>query len=182
MSARGLVLTYKDYAALPDNGHRYELHDGALSVTPAPGTRHQRISREFLSALSQHVKARGLGEVLVAPLDVIFSDVTVLQPDLVYIDSTRAHLVTERGVEGSPTLVVEIISPSTGTIDRVTKSFLYARHEVPYFWLVDPQAQTTEAFRLEHGRYALAARASGDAEVVLPPLSDLSLRLADIWA
>jgi len=52
-------------------------------VTPAPGSRHQRVSREFFSALYQHVKARSLGEVLVAPLDVILSDVTVLQPDLV---------------------------------------------------------------------------------------------------
>lgn len=182
MGARGLVLTYKDYAALPDDGHRYELHDGALSVTPAPGTRHQRISGELFAALRQHVKAHGIGEVFIASLDVIFSDVTVLQPDLVYLDATRAHLVSERGVEGPPTLVVEIISPSTGTIDRVTKSFLYARHEVPYFWLVDPPARTVEAFRLEGGRYALVTRASGDAEVILPPFAELRLRLADLWA
>lgn len=182
MGAHGLVLTYRDYAALPEDGHRYELHDGALSVTPAPGTRHQRISREFLSVLHQHVNADGLGEVLSAPLDVILSDVTVLQPDLVYIDRTRAHVVSERGVEGPPTLVVEIISPSTETIDRVTKAHLYARHEVPYFWLVDPKARTIEAFRLEGGGYALVTRAAGDAEVVLPPFNDLVLRLADLWA
>ena len=182
MDASGLLLTYRDYAALPDDGRRYELHDGALSVTPAPGTRHQRISRELSAALHQHVKAHGLGEVLIAPLDVILSEVTVLQPDLVYVDPTRAHLVSERGVEGPPTLVVEIISPYTGTIDRVTKSFLYARHEVPYFWLVDPKARAVEAFRLEGGRYVLVTRAAGDAEVVLPPFTGLTLRLADLWA
>jgi Uma2 family endonuclease len=182
MGAHGLVLTYRDYAALPDDGHRYELHDGALSMTPAPGTRHQRISREFLSALHQHVKAHGTGEVFVAPYDVILSDVTVLQPDLVYLDATRARLVSERGVEGPPTLVVEIISPSTGTIDRVTKAHLYARYEVPYFWLVDPTARTIEAFRLDDGRYVLVTRAAGDVEVVLPPFNNLTLRLADLWA
>jgi Uma2 family endonuclease len=182
MGAHRLVLTYRDYAALPDDGHRYELHDGALSVTPAPGTRHQHIIGELFAAVRQHVRARELGRVFIAPVDVILSDVTVLQPDLVYVDPTRAHLVTERGVEGPPTLVVEIISPSTGTIDRVTKAHLYARHTVPYFWLVDPTARTIEAFRLESGRYALVTTAADDAEVVLPPLNDLVLRLADLWA
>jgi Uma2 family endonuclease len=158
------------------------LHDGALSVTPAPGTRHQRVSGNLGDILRAHVKARGLGEVLYAPCDVILSDVTVVQPDLVYIDPTRADLVSERGVEGAPTLVVEIISPSSGTIDRVTKSFLYARHEVPYFWLVDPTARVVEAFHFAGGRYVLVTRAAGDAEIILPPFSDLSLRLADLWA
>lgn len=96
------MLTYHDYAALPDDGHRYELHDGALSVTPAPGTRHQRISANLFSALRGHVAARVLGEVLYAPLDVILSDTTVLQPDLVYLDSSRRRLVSERRVEGPP--------------------------------------------------------------------------------
>jgi Uma2 family endonuclease len=182
MGAHRLVLTYRDYAALPDDGHRYELHDGALSVTPAPGTRHQHIIGELFAAVRQHVRARELGRVFIAPVDVILSDVTVLQPDLVYVDPTRAHLVTERGVEGPPTLVVEIISPSTGTIDRVTKAHLYARHGVPYFWLVDPTARTIEAFRLEGERYVLVTRAAGDPEVTLPPFADLTLRLVDLWA
>jgi Uma2 family endonuclease len=132
--------------------------------------------------LQRHVELNRLGEILYAPLDVILSDVTVLQPDLVYVDAARAGALSGRGVEGPPTLVVEIISPSTGTMDRVTKSALYARYGVPYFWLVDPEARTIEAFRLESGRYVLVTSAAGDAEVVLPPFADLTLRLADLWA
>lgn len=55
------LLTYADYAALPDDGRRYELHAGELSVTPAPATRHQRVSLNLASLLHTHVKSRGLG-------------------------------------------------------------------------------------------------------------------------
>ena len=175
------MLTYRDYAALPDDGHRYELHDGALSVTPAPGTRHQRISANFFSVLRDHVAARGLGEVLYAPLDVILSDTTVLQPDLVYLDASRQALITERGVDGPPSLVVEILSPSTGTIDRVTKPALYARFGVPWLWLVDPKARTLEVFRLETGAYSRVVLASGRAAVNPPPFPGLALVPDALW-
>jgi Uma2 family endonuclease len=182
MDASGaLLLTYRDYAALPADGRRYELHDGALSVTPGPGTRHQRTSANLGDVIRAHVKRKGLGEILYAPLDVILSNTTVVQPDLVYLDQPRQHLASERGVEGPPALVVEILSPSTRTIDRVTKPFIYARHGVPSLWVVDPEARTIEAFVLEHGSYVVAARASGDEEVTLPPFPDLALRLAPLW-
>jgi Uma2 family endonuclease len=64
------LLTYRDYAAVLDDGRQYEIHDGELSVTPAPGTAHQRISRTLLVALHLHVSARGLGEVFSAPIDL----------------------------------------------------------------------------------------------------------------
>jgi Uma2 family endonuclease len=181
MDARGLVLTYHDYAALPDDGHRYELHDGALSVTPAPGMRHQRVSAQLSDVLREHVRARGLGEVLYAPLDVILSDTTVLQPDLVYLDSSCRGLIAERGVEGPPTLVVEILSPSTGTIDRVTKPALYARFGVPWLWLVDPTGRTLQVFRLEREAYSRVLLASGPAPVNPPPFPDLSLVPDALW-
>ncbi|HEV8640324.1 MAG TPA: Uma2 family endonuclease [Methylomirabilota bacterium] len=181
MEPRSAVLTYRDYAALPDDGRRYELHDGALSVTPAPGTRHQRISRDLFEVLNAHVKARRLGEVLYAPLDVILSDTTVLQPDIVYFDHSRLAALSGRGAEGAPTLVVEIISPSTTTIDRVTKPRLYARHRVPFFWLVDPEARSLEAFALGPEGYSLVVRASGVTPVGPPPFPDLALIPASLW-
>src|SRR2546425_12492767 len=144
MEPGSVVLTYRDYAALPDDGRRYELHDGILSVAPAPGSRHQRISRNLFLLLQRHVEARRLGEVLYAPLDVILNDKTVLQPDIVYFDHSRLAALSERGVEGAPTLVVEIISPSTTMVDRVTKPRLDAPHLVPCSWLVDPEARRLE--------------------------------------
>lgn len=58
------ILTYKDYEALPADGRRYEVHEGELSVTPAPSPRHQQVTRNLVIALHEHVKGRGLGEVL----------------------------------------------------------------------------------------------------------------------
>jgi Uma2 family endonuclease len=100
-----------------------------------------------------------------APIDVILADTTIVQPDLVFVDPSRRAAVSRRGIEGPPTLAVEIVSPSTGTIDRTTKRQLYARCGVPYFWLVDPEARMIEALGLEAGVYVLAARASGPAPI-----------------
>ena len=75
----------------------------------------------------------GLGEVLYAPLDCILDDTTIVQPDLVFVDTTRLGQISERGIEGPPTLVIEIISPSTKRIDRVRKRQLYGRYGVPYY-------------------------------------------------
>ena len=118
------VLTYSDYAALPDDGRRYELHRGELSVTPAPGTRHQGVIVVLTALLHDHVSSRDLGKIFVAPTDCILSDVTVLQPDLLYIATDRLSIISERGIEGTPTLVIEVLSPSTAHLDRDRKMTL----------------------------------------------------------
>ncbi len=181
MSGERTLLTYRDYEELPADGRRYELHDGELSVTPAPGTRHQRVIGAMHVLLRSHVDALRLGEVLLSPVDCILSDTTVVQPDLVYLDPTRAHLVSERGIEGPPTLVIEILSPSTTAIDRNMKRRLYAHYGIPYYWIVDPEAGTLEAYGLAEGRYALSARVSGTGPVSIPPFPDLALIPAALW-
>lgn len=181
MGTYGVVLTYKEYAALPADGRRYELHEGELSVTPAPSPRHQRILGSLNEIVRQHVRARNLGEVLFAPVDCILDETTVVQPDLVYLDPTRLGAVSDRGIEGPPTLVVEILSPTTTLIDRSTKLQLYARHGVPHYWIVDPDARAVEAYGLTGSGYQLAARASGSVPVSLPPFPDLDLIPDALW-
>ena len=177
MAARA-VLTYTDYAAIPEDGRRYELRDGELSVTPAPGTRHQAILRDLLGLLNEHVKRAALGVVFPAPVDCILSDTTVLQPDLVFVEAARQARVTERGIEGAPTLVVEILSPSTARADRTVKASLYARHGVPWYWIVDPEARTIEALALCGGAYEPAVRLTGSTRGELPPFEGLALDVA----
>ena len=181
MSGERAVLTYRDYEALPADGRRYEILDGELSVTPAPVPRHQRVSGALHLLLSPYVAARRLGEVLYAPVDVILADTTIVQPDLVYLDLTRAHLVSDRGIEGPPTLVIEILSPSTTRIDRGIKTDLYRRYGVPYYWIVDADARTVEAYGLADDRYALLARVSGAGPVSLSPFPDLAFAPASLW-
>jgi Uma2 family endonuclease len=181
MGTQRVILTYKDYEALPADGRRYELQEGELSVTPAPSPQHQRILRNLSEIVWQHVKGRRLGEVLFAPIDCILSETTVVQPDLVYLDTTRLGFVSGRGIEGPPTLVVEILSPATTLIDRSTKRQLYARHGVPHYWIVDPEARSVEAYILAEGGYQLAVRAAGSEAVSLPPCPELAHVPASLW-
>jgi Uma2 family endonuclease len=176
-----VVLTYKDYEALPADGRRYELHEGELSVTPAPSPTHQRIIGKLFVILDHHVKSHGLGEVFLSPIDCILSDITVVQPDIVYLETGRLSAISSRGIEGPPTLVVEILSPSTTQIDRGVKFQLYARHGVPYYWIVDPEARSIEAYALTGEAYQLTARLEGSEPAALPPFPDLALVPASLW-
>ena len=181
MARQRVILTYKDYEALPPDGRRYELHDGELSVTPAPSPRHQRILRNLSAIIWQHVRTRGLGELLFAPIDCILSETTVVQPDLAYLDTTRLSLVSARGIEGPPTLIVEVLSPSTVLVDRSAKRQLYARHGVPYYGIVDPEARAIEGYFLSEGAYEPSMTASTREVTFPPPFGDLALDPAALW-
>ena len=185
MTAR-IAMTYQAYAALPDNGTRYEVHDGELSAMPAATPLHQILLLNLATALRAHVATRNLGLVMVAPLDVILSDrpteTTILQPDVIFLERDRLHLISDRAIEGAPTLAVEILSPSTAVRDRTAKRDLYARYGVPYFWIVALDTRDITAFVLRGGTYTEAARVSGQAPVDLPPFVDLALVPSSLWA
>ena len=178
MSAR-VILTYDDYAALPEDGRRSELYEGELIVTPAPRPRHQAVIGNLHLLMAEHVRQRGLGEVFLSPIDVILSRITVLQPDRVYLDTARLGIVTERAIEGAPTLAV--LSASTGHRDRGAKQALYARHGVPYYWIADPDARTVQALRLGGESYESVARLEETTPAALPPLPGLTLDPAAVW-
>ncbi len=177
--------TYQDYAALPDDGKRYEIHDGELFLMAAPSPLHQIVLFNLAKALDVHVTARNLGRIMVAPLDVILSDrpleTTILQPDVLFLGRERLSAISHRAIEGPPTLAVEIFSPSTAVIDRTRKRELYARYGVPYLWFVDPDTRELAAHVLDSGEYRLAARVSGTEPVDLPPFTDLGLVPSSLW-
>ena len=179
--ATRVVLTYADFAALPADGKRYELHEGELSVTASPRPRHQLVIGNLYLLTAQHVRRQGLGELFLSPIDVILSDVTVLVPDLVYLEATRLGQVSERGIEGAPTLVVEVLSPGTASSDRGVKLQLYARHGIPHYWIVDSDARIIETLRLTNRTYEAGPRLEGTAAAALPPFSDLVLDPAAVW-
>ena len=111
---------------------------------------------------------------------VILAPTTVVQPDLIFIGNDRRGIITERTIEGSPTLAIEILSPTTQRTDRQTKAQLYAKHEVPHYWLIDPDQQTLEAYELTGDQYNFVFKAQ-NAEVFAPSiLPGLSIRLADL--
>ncbi len=153
MSEPGGKLTYADYAALPDDGKRYQLVEGELVVTPAPTPWHQRLQLKLAAKLDAFVEQAGLGVVLVSPLDVVLEERTVVQPDVVFISRQRAAIVTKSNVRGAPDACVEILSPGTERLDRVRKFNLYARFGILHYWIVDPESRTIEEFALEGAVY-----------------------------
>lgn len=150
---------------------RWELiHGVAYDMTPAPSFEHQRISSRLHIAIGIALvdakKKAGGGEceVLAAPLDV-FLESGVFQPDLVVVcDSAKK---SERGIEGAPDLVVEILSPRTASKDTVRKRWAYEAACVPEYLIVDPDERVGVLLRLEAGRYQEAARVEWGAVVAL---------------
>jgi Uma2 family endonuclease len=172
-------LDYSDLQVTPDDGRRYELVRGDLLVTPSPTARHQRISRELLVQLIAFFHERTLGEVFFAPIDLILTGHDVLVPDLVVVADPAS--VSERGIEKAPLLVVEILSPSTGKVDRGLKAQRYAELGVAHYWLVDPERRSLECHRLEHGAFRLLAEGRGDTVLTHPVWVGLSIDLARLW-
>ncbi len=172
-------LTYEDYRLIPDDGRRYELLEGKLHVTPAPGLEHQHVSKRVFTILLRYFEEGGRGEVFYAPLDVILAEDDVVQPDLVVVRDPAQR--SSRGIEGAPFLLVEVISPGRAHYDRTVKAQRYAARGVPHYWIVDPEARRLECFRLEDGRYALQVAGTGKEVVEVPDFPTLSIPLATLW-
>jgi Uma2 family endonuclease len=153
----GAPLTEDDLATMPDDGHRYELLDGTLLVTPAPNENHQTCVTSLVVLLRS---ARQPGQkVLVAPFDVRLSRLTVLEPDVLV--ARKADLTPAR-LEGPPLLAVEVLSPSTRRIDLGSKRLAYEAAGVPAYWLVDPDVPSLTVLELDAGRYVERATVAGD--------------------
>src|SRR5436305_1778740 len=127
-------LSYGDYVLIPEDGRRHEILDGEHCVTPAPLTRHQRVSARLHGNLEPFVFERQLGLVLAAPTDVLLSPHDVAQPDLLFISKARMEIVAEENVQGAPDLVVEILSERTRRRDERLKHDLYERFGVQEYW------------------------------------------------
>jgi len=179
---RRVVLTYEDLLETPDDGKRYEILEGELYVTAAPNLAHQHCVGMLLQIIGPHVRGQGLGRIFIAPTDVLLSNISVVEPDLVFISRQRLDLLTPANVRGAPDLAIEVLSPSTERTDRGRKMEVYRQYGVPHYWLVDPAARFAEAHRLVEGQYQLAARADGDETFSAPPFPELSIPLAELWS
>lgn len=139
--------TYAEFARLPDDGNRYEVIGGELHVTPAPRPLHQEIVARLSDLLRPFVREHRLGRALPGPVDVLFAEGDYLAPDFVFVRQERLSVFTERGLEGAPDLVVEIVSPGTGRLDRGRKRERYAHFAVLEYWVLDPKAKRVEIHR-----------------------------------
>lgn len=167
--------TYDEFARLPSDRNRYEIIAGELHVTPAPRTPHQIAVGELLLRLGNFVDEHVLGWVLPGPVDVLFAEGDYLEPDLVFVRRERRGIISDRGIEAAPDLVVEVASPSTAKRDRGIKRERYAHFGVPEYWVVDPDTKQIEVYRpgAEIKTYAAA-----DILVWRPSGSEQALEIA----
>lgn len=171
-------LTYEDYAQFPEDGCQHEIIDGEHFVNPAPSTYHQAVSRRLQFSLYAQIELTKRGVVIDAPYDVQLFKHDILQPDLVVVLKEQQHIITLSRIEGTPDLVVEILSQSTASRDRRLKRDTYQRAGVREYWIVDPFEQNIEQLVLRDGVYE-PLPPSDVLELTI--MENVSVRLDEIW-
>jgi len=171
------ALTYDDLADLPEDGHRYELIDGVLIVSPSPVPRHQRAVGN-LHLLLRAGCPDDL-EVFVAPIDVVLAADTVLIPDLIV---ARRSELSEKNLPTAPVLAIEVLSPSTRRFDLMVKHSRLEAAGCAHYLVVDPAIPSMIAWSLRDGAYVEVARASGDEVVTVELPYSITFAPADLVA
>jgi Uma2 family endonuclease len=184
MSFVGLLprrMTYSELLLLPEDGPRIELYDGEVWEMPSATLDHQQVALNTALLFREYERRAG-GRVAIAPLDVIFSEVNVVQPDVLYfVDERVPLLMADKRPRYRPDLVVEILSPTTEKNDKGRKLRMFARYEVPEYWIVDADVRTLEIRSLRGSFYEVTVEASGDAVVTSPLLQNLSFPLPRLF-
>jgi len=154
----GEPFTVGDLDRMPDDGHRYELLDGTLIVSPAPGPPHQRVA-----VMMCHILELACPENLIVfpNVGVRIGPRSALEPDVVV---ARATDVSGARLVRPPLLVAEILSPDSALRDLNLKKAAYERFGIPSYWVIDPDLDqpSLQTFELADGAYREAAQAAGD--------------------
>ncbi len=168
-------LTRDDLNRMPDDGHRYELIDGALIMTPGPSARHQDVVVNLVVKLK--LACPPDLRVLVAPFDVVISGDTIMQPDLLV---ARREDFTERDLPTAPLLAVEVLSPSTRRIDLMLKFSRFEAAGCASYWVIDPDTPELIAWEMRDGAYAQVAKVTGEEVARLTAPYEVSVVPADL--
>lgn len=151
-------MTTAEYFATPETVLPRELAYGVLRAADAPSAARQRVLGDLFLAMAPWVRERGLGEVLLAPVDVVLDEdrALIVQPDLVFVSTERASIVGDR-IDGAPDLAVEILSPRprVGSVEERVSWF--TRYGVRECWLVSQPHRRVISLELANG--AIAGRA-----------------------
>ena len=177
-----IKMTARQFLELGEDppGVRLELVDGEVAVSPSPTPPHSYAIVELGRLMGNHIHEFRLGELLM-DVDTIFGEHDVRRPDILFFTTARRHLIGDRAIEGPPDLCVEVVSPTSGRIDRRDKFAQYAAGKVKHYWIIDPKQMTVEAYSLRAGKYVGRVRGSGSDVVRLPPFPKLEIPLAKLW-
>jgi Uma2 family endonuclease len=159
---------------------RYEIVEGIrYELQPAPTVTHQQISGALHIML--YNTCHDNGTILYSPVDVYLDEDNQFQPDLIYILHENAAIIKEKRIEGVPDLVVEILSPSTSTNDKIRKKRQFEHHGVKEYWIVDPVHRTLDQFILSQGKYDLYETYGYVGRMTSPQFSCIEMDMSRVF-
>jgi len=179
-----LLLTVSDLDSMPEDGNRYEVIEGELFVSKAPGVPHQSVSMNLSWMFSDFLKLNPIGRVLATP-GLILDELSGVIPDLVFVSTERfERIVRNERLIAAPDLIIEILSPGSENErrDRTVKRKLYGRFGVKEYWLVDLQNRVIEVMVARGSGLEMAATFKENDEIRTPLLPGFVCRVSDVFS
>jgi Uma2 family endonuclease len=177
------ILTVADLDLMPDDDNRYELFEGEVFVSRAPGLPHQRILTNLLILLELHLKEHPVAKVWPNP-GVIFDNFNAAIPDIVVVSKEHIEAIASGDkVTGAPDLAIEIVSPGAENErrDRTVKRQAYSKFGVGEYWVVDGYRQTLEVYRLEQGQLTLVTTLANNDQLTTPLLPAFTCLISQVF-
>ena len=178
------LMTVDDLEAIPDDEfHRYELIEGELYVSPAPGLPHQLVLHNLDRNLGNYLQQNPIGRLVPGP-GVAFNKYNYVIPDIVFVSNERWHTIADKiRFNAAPDLAIEILSPDSTNRSRdlKLKREAYARFGVTEYWVVDAWARSIIVFRLSDDTLQEVTLLRQNDRLESPIFPGLSLKLSDIF-
>lgn len=171
--------TYQDYLTW-DDGERWEIIEGLpYNMSPGPKRSHQDVSMNLAVLLKTFLKGKQC-RPYAAPTDVVLDDENVVQPDIFVVCDPQK--LTEKGIQGAPEVIFEILSPSTERIDRFTKKYLYEKFGVKEYILIDVDAKYAEHYILQPENTFNQGDSFGIGDIItIQSLDDLKIPMKEVF-
>src|SRR5215510_2866451 len=177
------LMTVDDLDAMPEDGNRYEVIEGELFVSRAPGLTHQIVSGNIFGCFYNYLTQHPVGRIIATP-GLILSRHSGVIPDLVFYSHARGdEIIWNERLNAAPEIVIEILSPGRENLarDRIAKRKLYEKHRVKEYWIVDTENRSVEVYRLVNQSLELHATLRNNDEVTSPILPGFSCALSKIF-
>lgn len=177
------LMTVDDLEAMPEDGNRYEVIEGELFVSRAPGLPHQLVITNIIGCFLRYLDGNPIGRIVTTP-GLILSKYSGVIPDLVFYSHARGkEIIADNRLNAAPEIVIEILSPGRENIsrDRIAKRQLYAKHGVSEYWIVDSENRSIEIYRLTGPSLDLLTVLRNDDEITSPVLPGFNCPLAKIF-
>jgi len=177
------LMTVDDLDGMPEDGNRYEVIEGELFVSRAPGLPHQLVTANIIGCFLKYLEGNPIGRIVPTP-GLILSKYSGVIPDLVFYSHARGkEIIANDRLNASPEIVIEILSPGRENIsrDRIAKRQLYARHAVGEYWIVDSENRSVEVYRLQNQSLEMAAVLGNNDEVTSRSLPGFACPLSKIF-